>query len=381
MATGKEGQDKGEGKGFAGLSSLVSDVDTTLPPPAKQEAAGSGASSSAEHPTASQNAQTEPQPTQQQPYQAPSQPSSGSSMGKWVLGIAAVIAVLWFIGEANKSPSSRAPAYSPPAQSTAPSYSAAPAQHQAPSHPEETRPPVGRDLVFSTAQIRYCLAEDIRMDSAKSAINNYSDSDVDRFNAMVADYNSRCGNFRYRSGALESARRDIEPYRSQLQAEGRSRFGRSPATGFLSTPAPTRPAPDATVRAVQHNLNELGYNAGPADGLMGRNTQAAVVAFQQDRGLASTGVADQALLAHLKMPSSHPTGGQGVNAPVVQDTPTRDAPTGHPPLPRSLAHQESPRSARNGIPQNARLNYLGNDWECERGYEKSGEACIPLYER
>ena len=99
MAAGEEEQNKGEGKGFAGLSSLVSDVDASLPPPAKQEAAGSGASSSVERPTASQNAQPEPQPAQQQPYQAPSQPSSGSSTGKWVLGIAAVIGVFWLIGQ------------------------------------------------------------------------------------------------------------------------------------------------------------------------------------------------------------------------------------------------------------------------------------------
>src|SRR5690606_18898902 len=141
---------------------------------------------------------------------------------------------------------------------------------------------------------------DIRMEGAKAAVNNYSDSDVDRFNAMVADYNSRCGSFRYRSGALESARRDVEPYRSQLQAEGRSRFARSPSTGSLSAPAPARPAADETVRAVQQKLNELGYSAGPADGLMGRGTRAAIIAFQQDRGLAATGVADQALLLQLQ---------------------------------------------------------------------------------
>ena len=161
-------------------------------------------------------------------------------------------------------------------------------------------PPVGQDLVFSTAQIRYCLAEDIRLEGTKSAVNNYIDSDVDRFNAMVADYNSRCGSFRYRSGALESARRDVEPYRSQLQSEGRSRFARSPSTGSLSTPAPPRPAPDATVQAIQHKLNELGYEAGTADGLMGRGTRSAIIAFQQDRGLAATGEADQALLLQLE---------------------------------------------------------------------------------
>lgn len=318
MAAGEEEQNKGEGKGFAGLSSLVSDVNTTLQPPAKQEAAGSRALSSAERPTASQNAQPEPQATQQQPYQAPSQPSSGSSAGKWVLGIAAVIGVFWLIGQGNKQSSSPAPAYSPPAQTTVPSYSAAPAQPQVPSRPEEARPPVGQDLVFSTAQIRYCLAEDIRMDGAKSAVNNYSDSDVDRFNAMVADYNSRCGSFRYRSGALESARRDIEPYRSQLQEEGRSRFARSPSTGSQSAPAPSRPAPDSTVQAIQQKLNELGYNAGPADGLMGRGTRSAIIAFQQDRGVAATGVADQALLLQLQQvpprPSRQPPENRSANS-------------------------------------------------------------------
>ncbi|MCK1895262.1 peptidoglycan-binding protein [Pseudomonas aeruginosa] len=300
MAAGEEEQKKAEGKGFAGLSSLVSDVDTTPPPAAKKEP--TGAATSAERP-ASQPAQPQPQASERQTYEEPAQPSSGSSGGKWVLGIAAVIGVLWLIGQSNKNTTSPAPAYTPPAQSTAPSYSP-PAQPQVPSRPQESKPPVGQDLVFSTAQIRYCLAEDIRMDGAKSAVNSYIDSDVDRFNAMVADYNSRCGSFRYRSGALESARRDVEPYRSQLQAEGRSRFARSPSTGSLSAPAPARPAPDATVQAIQRKLNELGYEAGTADGLMGRGTRSAIIAFQRDMGLTQDGQPDGDLLALLNSASS-----------------------------------------------------------------------------
>lgn len=296
MTGGEEEQKKGESKGFAGLSSLVSDVDTTLPPAAKTESAASAPSTERPTPQAAQ-----PQPSQQhQTYQEPAQPSSsGSSGGKWVLGIAAVIGVLWLIGQSDKSSTSPEPAYSPPAQTATPSYSP-PAEPQAPSSPQESMPPVGQDLVFSTAQIRYCLAEDIRLEGAKSVINNYIDSDVDRFNSMVADYNSRCGSFRYRSGALDSARRDIEPYRSQLQAEGRSLFARSPSTGSLSTPAPSLPAPDATVQAIQRKLNELGYEAGTADGLMGRGTRSAIIAFQQDRGFSATGEADQALLLQLQ---------------------------------------------------------------------------------
>lgn len=303
MAAEEENNKKNEGKGFAGLSSLVSDVDTTPPTPApKTESAGSTTSTGR---PAAQTAQPQPQqPTQRQTYQEPPQPSSGSSGGKWLLGIAAVVGLLWLIGQSNKPTSSPATAYSPPAQSAAPSYSP-PAQPQAPSVPQESKPPVGQDLVFSMAQIRYCLAEDIRIEGAKAALNNYSDSDVDRFNAMVADYNSRCSSFKYQTNNrgrndLNSAQRDIEPYRSQLQAEGRSRFTRSPSTGSLSAPAQARPAADETVRAVQQKLNELGYSAGLADGLMGRGTRAAIIAFQQDRGLAATGAADQALLLQLQ---------------------------------------------------------------------------------
>ncbi len=301
MAAEEENNKKNEGKGFAGLSSLVSDVDTTPSPPApKTESAGSTTSTGR---PASQSAQPQPQqPTQRQTYQEPPQPSSGSSGGKWLLGLAAVVGLLWLIGQSNKPTSSPAPAYSPPAQSAAPSYSP-PAQPQAPSVPQESKPPVGQDLVFSTAQIRYCLAEDIRMEGAKAALNNYSDSDVDRFNAMVADYNSRCGSFRYRSGALESARRDVEPYRGQLQAEGRSRFARNPSTGSLSAPAPAaapaRPAPDATVQAIQRKLNELGYDAGSADGLMGTQTRSAILEFQRDSGLTADGLPTSSLLRRL----------------------------------------------------------------------------------
>ncbi|MGS0997582.1 hypothetical protein [Rhodanobacter sp. UC4451_H18] len=229
MVEGEDKNKKDESKGFAGLSSLVSDVDTSPPPAPKKEPAA--AAPSAGH-AASQAVRPQPPASQQRPtYQEPAQPPpGGSSGGKWVLGIAVVIGVLWLIGQSNTTTTtSSAPAYSPPVGTSASSYSPpAPApslpQPQAPSRPTESRPPVGQDLVFSMEQIRYCLAEDIRMDGTKSALNNYSDQEVNRFNAMVTDYNSRCGSFRYRRGALESARSDIAPWRSEIYAEGQNRL-------------------------------------------------------------------------------------------------------------------------------------------------------------
>src|SRR3546814_6490742 len=73
VAAEEENNKKNEGKGFAGLSSLVSDVDTTPPPPApKTESAGS--TKSTERPDS--EAPRPQQPTQRQAYQAPPQPRS-----------------------------------------------------------------------------------------------------------------------------------------------------------------------------------------------------------------------------------------------------------------------------------------------------------------
>ncbi len=369
MAAEEDKNKKDERKGFAGLSSLVSDLGTSPAPAAEKEPTSTPGVSSSTPPPTAQTAQ--PRPKQEPTYQNPQQPVSGSSGGKWVLGIAAVIGVLWLIGQSNKPTTSSAPTYSPPAQSTAPSDSP-PAQPQEPSRPAESQPPVGQNIVLSTAQIRYCLAEDIRMDGGKAVVNNYNDSDVDRFNAMVADYNSRCGNFRYRSGASESARRDIEPYRGQLQAEGRNRFAGSPSSGFPSLLMPSRPTPDATVQAIQPKLNELGYEAGTADGLMGVGTRSAIVAFQQDTGLAATGVADQELLPQLQRTPSRSTSSWDANDPVVQEAQPRSAPI----ITTPLYDPPSPSAQGSGPPANSWVS--GSNWYCNDGYRKVGNNCEKL---
>lgn len=48
------------------------------------------------------------------------------------------------------------------------------------------------------------------------------------------------------------------------------------------------------VEGLQQRLAWLGYDPGPADGVFGARTQAALQAFQQARGLAATGRLDQA---------------------------------------------------------------------------------------
>jgi peptidoglycan hydrolase-like protein with peptidoglycan-binding domain len=325
----EDGKKEG-GKGFAGLASLVSDVDTILPPAVEKKTVQTSPAPSTAARSATQTAQPEPQPKQppvQTSSQPASEPSSDNRQAFFWYAIGAIVFLVIIISNTSKQPSYQAPAYSPPSQAnstTTPSRSAPSIQPSRSSRPTEDRPPAGQNHVLSTSQIRYCLAENIRIDGARSVVDNYNDSHVDRFNAMIDDYNSRCGEYRYRRGALESARRDIEPYRSELQAEGQNRLARGAPVQSSSTPAPSRRTPDATVLVIQRKLNELGYDVGTPDGLMGRKTRSAIIEFQQNRGLPATGKADQTLLRQLE---SARIGGQSTNKTVIQDAPARSATT------------------------------------------------------
>jgi peptidoglycan hydrolase-like protein with peptidoglycan-binding domain len=54
------------------------------------------------------------------------------------------------------------------------------------------------------------------------------------------------------------------------------------------------------VRELQRRLRRLGYGPGPADGRLGRRTQAALGWFQLKHGLAVTGVATAATVRHVR---------------------------------------------------------------------------------
>ena len=55
----------------------------------------------------------------------------------------------------------------------------------------------------------------------------------------------------------------------------------------------------SSVTDLQKALNQLGYDAGTADGNYGAATTAAVTAFQKDKGLTQDGVAGPTTLAAI----------------------------------------------------------------------------------
>ncbi len=72
-------------------------------------------------------------------------------------------------------------------------------------------------------------------------------------------------------------------------------------------PRAPRPSSAAT-REIQTLLARLGYDPGPADGLVGRRTAAAIRAFERDRGLAITGAPGARVLANLREAAQHGAG-------------------------------------------------------------------------
>ncbi len=61
----------------------------------------------------------------------------------------------------------------------------------------------------------------------------------------------------------------------------------------------TMAAPLGGTRAVQQRLAQLGYKPGPADGIDGPRTRAAIRAFQRDAGMIQTGKATPEVIEAL----------------------------------------------------------------------------------
>jgi len=90
--------------------------------------------------------------------------------------------------------------------------------------PQESVPAVGKDNILSASEIRYCSAQNIRLDGAQTVIDHESQYAIDSFNSMIADYNSRCSSYRYQQRVLGAVKAEVESKRQQYFAEGVTQF-------------------------------------------------------------------------------------------------------------------------------------------------------------
>ena len=88
--------------------------------------------------------------------------------------------------------------------------------HEQVSSLEFSKPSAGNNKILSVEKIRWCLREEIRIEFFRPKTT--TNDQVNKFNAMVKHYNSRCGSFRYRPGTFKRAQRDVENLKEQIIA-------------------------------------------------------------------------------------------------------------------------------------------------------------------
>lgn len=108
---------------------------------------------------------------------------------------------------------------------------------------------------------------------------------------------------------------------SEAQQIARAWQPRATPSGIAPEPSPPVEtlSGQQLVAEVQRELNRLGYEAGPVDGLMGTRSRNAIRDYQGTVGLAQDGQPTTALLARLRQAGQEPT----ATAPVSEPTPAR----------------------------------------------------------
>ena len=130
--------------------------------------------------------------------------------------------------------------------------------------------------------VNFAVSLDVLVDFL--AKNSVSFEPVDRQTALETTQVAEMAQaFTYKISCLASPRSVTAP-RSQ-----------APAPNDTSTPIP-----DKLLQEIQAALNQKGFNAGPADGFIGPQTQAAIIAAQRALGIAVTGVPNNDLITGLK---------------------------------------------------------------------------------
>ena len=144
-------------------------------------------------------------------------------MARWVSATAALILLLAVLGnQKNSQTYSPPPRYSPPAQyaPAVPSYGSAPSSlPDTSTAPTVVRPPAGKDLQFTQANLRYCALQNAMLEAARPLLN--SGTGTPAFNAYVDDWNSRCSSYQYRLSDKSTVDAEVENQRTAI--EGRAR--------------------------------------------------------------------------------------------------------------------------------------------------------------
>lgn len=247
-------ENKDQGKGFEGLQSLGA-KSPEVPAPVERKPERPVLPPAWQDNSSQQTAQPAPIHSQ----------TAASPWRYWVIGLGILGAIVVLSVWVGNQSSSNGP-YSPSSETGYSSVASESTQADPAPEPAMRMPPVGNGLVLGSEQIRYCVYEDRRIKGAEKVVNSYNQWSVDTFNAMVEDYNSRCGHYQYRQGALTPIEREADQIQAQLEQEGRERLIDSDAAAADAAQAAADTAALAADAAVASaNATGSSNNSGSSE--------------------------------------------------------------------------------------------------------------------
>lgn len=367
------GTNERRGKGFAGLDSMVSDVSEDIGRAAAvpvdsasiQTEAVSPVVEGAERPSASIPANP---------------PSAGSGGAGWIFGgIFLLFVMAAIIGSSgNKAPAPSSMSSWEPPPSALPAPAPAPVVSTpavAPSKGVE-KPPVGTDRLLDSAQIRYCLTEKIRVQAIESVVSADRESEIVNFNALVGDYNSRCGQFRYRQDDVDRVQSEIEPKSAELAQVAKTKWVRNAlgldagAGAGKAAIAAKETAPKKPAIPKNSHLDYFGHDWECNRGFRKAGTECAAIVLPQNAKLDYLGNDWECKRGFRKS-------GSGCDPILVPKNGKLDFLGNDWECARGFRRQADECSAVQ-VPANAKLDFLGNDWECKRGFRRNWNECVPI---
>lgn len=225
----KNGEEK-TSRGFSGISTMVSDVNDTVEIVKNQTSQATM--------TRDQDSVTSQGPINNAErtvtFNQSSKTSTSNAKLKWLVGVGAIIALYFAFNSGGHQKQNSNPAPSPYAaaapaktsQSANAVLETAKNRDSSPIKPEELKfemPPVGKENTLNLPQLRWYFREKIRIETMRNlAANNKA---IGEFNAMVDNYNSRCGSFRYKQSSMNQAQREVDAIRDQIVAEAKRDAG------------------------------------------------------------------------------------------------------------------------------------------------------------
>ena len=83
----------------------------------------------------------------------------------------------------------------------------------------ETEPAPGSNNLLAISEINYCLAQDSRISTVQLLVDRTSQAAIVAYNAAVADFNSRCSQYRYKEADMARATAAVKAHQAEIDSQ------------------------------------------------------------------------------------------------------------------------------------------------------------------